>query len=74
MAGPAHDMNEPLDCFFHGKEVIPHDCFIVCGECGHAWTRTALEAADRQLFGTIGDHTSRKAEQIFSCPLCVHDF
>jgi len=61
------------ECYFHGPEAIPPDCFIVCGECGHAWTKQALEAADQRLFGQIGKG-ARPAEQIWSCPLCVHDF
>ena len=33
-------------CWVHYRaEMIPHDVFIICYECGHVWTRQALEDA-----------------------------
>ena len=61
----------PLECWWHGEEVIPEDVYRVCMECGHAWTLEALEAADAERYPDMG---RRPAEDIFSCPLCVHDF
>ena len=64
--GPPADL-----CWFHGVEPITGEEFTICGECGHAWTREALEAADAEHYP---DMRPRTAEHIYSCPLCVHDF
>lgn len=36
------------ECYIHGEEPIPENCYLVCGECGHAYpTAEDLMAADR---------------------------
>ena len=57
-------------CWFHGEEPVPDDAYRVCGECGHAWAREALIAADAEKF----NGSPRNPETIYACPLCVHDF
>lgn len=34
-------MTDP-GCYFHGREPVPPDCYRLCLECGHAFTREDL--------------------------------
>lgn len=55
-------------CYFHGEERVDETTFRICLECGHVWTREALETAALE-FGA-----ARQAEHVYACPECAHDF
>lgn len=62
-----------LGCWFHGDEPIPDGAYLVCGECGHCYVTAAdLIEAERRLYPDLPARTS--AAQMWSCPLCAHDF
>lgn len=65
-------MTDP-GCYFHGEEPIPEDCYILCGECWHAWTVESLLEEHNKILSHYGV-TEENPENIFSCPLCTHDF
>jgi hypothetical protein len=37
------------DCFHHGAEPIPVDCYRICFECGHAYTVASLLAEHNRV-------------------------
>ena len=71
------------NCWHHGHEPIPEGAYRVCGECGHCFaTEADLSQADfdvrhkAYLAGFTDSYPTvlRSGEQIYSCPLCTHDF
>lgn len=63
------------ECWFHGHEPIPADCYRVCLECWHAFaTEEDLLAAEREICARMGIAPAEKAEDVWICPLCTHNF
>jgi hypothetical protein len=63
------------ECWFHGAEPIPHGCYRVCFECGHAFaTAQELLDAERKICREMGIRPSESAEDVDVCPLCTHSF
>jgi DNA-directed RNA polymerase subunit RPC12/RpoP len=81
------------DCWScYRSEPITDDTYIVCFECGHAWTKRALvRTYRRELLRSDGKRwfsnewgsgrlrvwwraLTVRAETIFFCQKCVHDF
>lgn len=63
-------------CYFHGVEPIPADAYRVCAECGHCYnTREDLVSEDVKLrrWG-LDIPLPDPADEIYTCPLCLHDF
>lgn len=62
-------------CWFHGEEPIPPNAYRVCLECGHCYvTRDDLVAAVNELLGRIGVAAVDTGNEIYTCPMCNHDF
>jgi len=61
-------------CFFHGIELIPEGCYRVCGECGHAWTEEKLLLAHNEILDEFDHPEVFDPDEVFSCPLCAHDW
>lgn len=67
-------MRPGSDCFFHEDEhALPTD-FLQCFECGHSYrTEGELREAAGEIYADFGVETP-PTSQIFTCPLCAHDF
>lgn len=71
-------------CYFHCVEEVPEDLYRICAECGHPWTASSLlREHNLELIGTETGRTleiqaldppEHDPEQIYSCPLCLHDW
>lgn len=55
--------------YHHEIETGLTTCYRSCFECGHIWSREALEANYREMFGH-----HKPAEELFACGACAHDF
>lgn len=75
----AFDRNAPIDCFWHGPE-NQVDVYAICFECDHAFqTEGDLRREHRRLAWTVSFQFWLKSfilptDQIWSCPLCTHDW
>lgn len=63
-----------IHCWFHCVEPIPEDVFIVCLECGHAFTAEALLAGHNEHLAEFGGKPETDPDKVFACPECIHDF
>lgn len=63
-------------CFIHHEnEPVPDDVYLVCGECFHVYaTAQDLINAYERVTEEMGSRQTRPADEIMSCPHCVHDF
>ena len=57
-------------CWWHGPEPIPDDAFLVCPECWHCYP-TEQDLIDTNIREWNDD---RPTSEIWSCPLCIHDW
>lgn len=64
--------SDPDWCYSHCRSE-PGPYFKACGECFHAFPTEADLIAD-DLAADGGGGTARRAEDIWSCPHCLHDF
>lgn len=66
----------------HVAEPIVSNTYIICFECGHVWTKRALRKAWRKGYremcggwrAALQANYWRRAEKIFFCQVCIHDF
>ena len=66
------DVKHDWFCAFHERIEIPRDeslVYVRCGECWHAFTEADLVRLDAEH----RDGQRLLAQQIFCCPLCIHD-
>lgn len=68
-------------CFIHNaSEVQTVDSFKTCGECWHVWQTEADFASDVSALyidamrGGYDFYPTPPLDQVYSCPLCAHDF
>lgn len=70
-------------CSHHVMEPVPPNAYRVCFECGHVYpTAESLVEADRVLDAQIRESCDDfgpeplpvPADEILSCPECLHDF
>lgn len=67
------------DCFFHGRETA-RSAFRVCFECGHIFrTERQLQREHHRLAWSISFPSWLRSfvtptDDIWSCPLCTHDW
>lgn len=59
-------------CFIHGVDETYTDglSYKACGECWHVWQTPAAFIADLAKWGL----PIPPLDQVYSCPLCTHDF
>jgi hypothetical protein len=67
---------DPWHCYYHHRDE-PSSGYRVCGECAHTYStaddlkQTYLDYAPAGLTIIVEDMT---ADEIYFCPLCLHDF
>jgi hypothetical protein len=65
------------DCAVHGHEPVPEGCYLVCGECRHAFaTADELVRADQAVRESLEGSASAgpwPVDEIDVCPHCTHD-
>jgi hypothetical protein len=76
-------MAETSYCFIHHEdEPVPQDCFLICYECKHVY-RTPQDLVNEHnaamdMIHELGEKwtpvTVERVEDIYSCPVCIHDF
>lgn len=76
-------MADTSHCFIHHEdEPVPQDCFLICYECQHVY-RTPQDLVEQHnaamdLIMEPGETwkplTVEQVGEIFSCPVCAHDF
>lgn len=76
-AEPPPSPNYPDDwCFIHGiEEPFREGDYRVCGECWHVFrTPEELVAETAKYFDHPEAPPVPTADEIWTCPLCAHDF
>lgn len=64
-------------CYIHHRlEAFDEHTWRVCFECGHVYqTPDALVDLELYEYGSMyANRPEPKADEIWSCPLCLHDF
>ena len=64
-----------LHCFWHERDE-PGEPWHVCFECKHNYLSAAdLLAEHNRVLAEMGcDHRAIRAEAVFCCPFCLHDW
>jgi hypothetical protein len=61
-------------CHWHDIDE-PGDAYRVCFECKHAFRSAAeLLAEHSKHLAEFGQEPETDPEQVYTCPLCIHDF
>ena len=73
-----HDPSEACGdqhCYTHHVDEPSEPAYRFCYECGHVW-RTAAEllAEHNRQLAVYGRPPETDVNQVFCCPLCIHDW
>lgn len=67
----------PMHCHWHEVDEPEEGAYGVCQECGHVYqTEQDLRDAYAESADWPGESTDSapEANEIYFCPLCIHDF